>query len=98
MTWVHTTADLLSPASSPFICATKEGLQRVLAKPVIKKSFVTVEMLEAIVEDAQHSGALEDLRLATACLLAFAVFLRFKEFVSLRPCDIVVQQSWKPYT
>ena len=93
LTWVHTTAGLPSPASFPFICATKEGLQRVFAKPVVKKSPVTVEMLEALVEDAQHSGALADLRLATACLLAFAAFLRFKELVTLRPCDIVVQQG-----
>ena len=70
LTWVHTTTGLPSPASSSFVCATKEGLQRVLAKPVVKKSPVTVEMLEALVEDAQRSGALADLRLATACLLA----------------------------
>ena len=93
LTWVHATAGLPSPASSPFVCATKEGLQRSLAKPVVKKSPVTVKMLEAIVEDAQRSGALADLRLATACLLAFAGFLRFNELVSLRPCDIVVQQE-----
>ena len=43
-------------------------------KPVVKKELATVEMLEAIVEDAERSGSLSDLRLATACLLGFSVF------------------------
>ena len=67
--WVHSTAGLLSPVSFPFVCATKEGLQRILAKPVVKKSPVTVDVLAAIAEDANCSGALKDLTLATGCLL-----------------------------
>jgi len=69
---VHSTAGLLSPTVSPFVKATLEGLQRSLAKPVIKKDSLTVEMLERVVEDARLSGTLSDLRLATACLLSFA--------------------------
>ena len=42
-----------------------------------KKEPVTVEMLVAIVADAQQSGSLSDLQLAKACLLAFASFLWF---------------------
>ena len=45
-------------------------------------------MLERIVDDAEKSGALSDLRLATACLLGFAGFLRFDELTRLRPCEI----------
>ena len=55
--------------------ATVEGLQRQLARPVKKKEPVTVEMLEAMVNDAESSGTLSDLRLVTACLLAFSGFL-----------------------
>ena len=66
---------------------------RSLAKPVAKKSPVTVDILAAIVQDAHHSGALADLRLATACLLAFAGFLRFNELLTLRPCDILIQKG-----
>ena len=70
--------------------ATLEGLQRELAKPVAKKEPVTVEILEAMVKDAEGSGTLSDLRLVTACLLSFAGFLRSSELVELRPCDCSV--------
>ena len=65
-----------------------EGLQRSYAKPVVKKEPLTVDMLERIVDDAEKSGALSGLRLATACLLGFAGFLRFDELIRLRPCEI----------
>ena len=51
-----------------FAKVTQEGLQRLLAKPVIKKELITVETLEAIVQDAEGSGTLADLCLETACL------------------------------
>ena len=45
-----------------------------------------VDMLEAIFADANGSGTLSDLRLATACLLGFAGFFHFQEIVDLRAC------------
>jgi len=36
---------------------TLEGLKHLLAKPVVKKELMTVEMLEAIVDDAERSGS-----------------------------------------
>ena len=91
--WFHSTAGLPSPTASPFVCATREGLQRSLAKPTVKKAPVTAEMLGAIARNAELSQSLADLRLATACLLAFAAFLRFDELINLRPCDCVVGQG-----
>ena len=93
VSWVHTTAGLSSPSVDPFVKATLEGLQRSLAKPTAKKEPVTVYMLEAIVKDADKSGSLKDLRLATACLLAFSGFLRFSELICLRPCDFEISQE-----
>ena len=93
LAWIHATAGLTSPTNFSFLGATKEGLQKSLAKPIVQKSSFTVEMLVAVVEDTQHSGALADLRLATACLLAFARFLHFNELVALRPCDVTVQKD-----
>lgn len=90
---MHTTAGLSSPLGNPFIKATLEGLRRSLAKPTIKKEPVTVDMLEAIVKDTDKSGSLTDLRLATACLLAFSGFLRFNELICLRPCDFEISQE-----
>ena len=88
--WIHTTASLTPITAHPFVKATLEGLQRTLAKPIVKKEPVTVEMLEAIVQDARSSGRLFDLRLATACLMGFAGFLRCDELINLRPCDITI--------
>ena len=88
--WIHSSAGLASPSAHPFVEATLKGFQRSLAKPVTKKEPITVEMLDAIVQDAERSGSLSDLRLATACLLGFAAFLRFDELMHLRPCDFTI--------
>ena len=88
--WTHRTAGVTPISAHPFVKATQEGLQRILAKPIVKKEPMTVEMLEAIVKDAERSSRLSDLRLATACLLGFSGFLRFDELIELRPCDIVI--------
>ena len=63
--WIHSSAGLTSPMTDPFVRAT---LQRTLAKPVVKKETISTEMLRAIVQDAEKSGSLSDLRLATTCL------------------------------
>ena len=91
--WMHSCAGLISPMSDPFVRTTLDGLWRSLAKPVVKKEPVTVEMLEAIVADAHQSGTLMELRLATACVLGFAGFLRFNELVNLKPCNIKIQDD-----
>ena len=69
--WVHSTAGLSSPTVSPFVEATLQGLQRLLAKPTVKKALVTSVMLEDMVRDTGKSRSLSDLRLVTACLLAY---------------------------
>ena len=93
VSWVHASAGLSSPSVDPFVKATLEGLQQSLAKPVVKKEPVTVDMLKAIFKDADKSSTLMDLQLATTCLLAFPGFLRFSELICLRPCDFEVSQE-----
>jgi len=73
LSWVHAICGLDNPSTHPFLKTVLEGLRHSLAKPVIKKEPVTVEMLEAMVRDAEESGILSDL--TTACLLAFSGFL-----------------------
>ena len=58
VSWMHASAGLSSLLADPFVKATLEGLQRSLAKPVVKKEPVTVDMLEAIVCYADKSGSL----------------------------------------
>jgi len=81
---------LIPPLANSFVRATLEGLQHSLAKLVVKNEPVTVEMLEAIFQDAQRSGSLLDLHLATACLLDFPGFLKFSKLTDFRPCDFSI--------
>lgn len=60
---------------------------------MVKKGPITEKTLEAIVQDAEGSGTLTDLCLATACLLALAGFLRFSELINPRPCDFKVTKE-----
>lgn len=91
LAWVHSTAGLAPPPSHPFVKATLEGLQHLLVKPVVKKEPITLEILGAMVDDADKSGSLSDLRLVTACLLSFAGFLRFDELINLhcKKCGVM---------
>jgi len=91
LTWIHSTAGLVSPVGSPLVKATLQGLQRMLAKPVQKKAPATVRMLEQMVDDARRSGSLADMRLTTACLVAFAGFFRFSEVIEIQTTDISVR-------
>ena len=90
LAWAHSMAGISSPTVSPIVQTTLEGLKRTLAKPVIKKSAFTVEMLKAIVQDAEKSDTLASIRLASVCLLSFAGFLRFDELANIRPCDLAI--------
>ena len=77
-----------SPTESQFVGTVMQGLQRNLTKPVTKKLPVTTEMLGAIVDDAEKSRSLADWRLATACVISYAAFLRFDELVHIRAVDV----------
>ena len=93
ISWAHNLAGLSSPTEMPLVQTTLQGLRRLLAKPIQKKEPITVEMLQAMVEDVDRDGTLANLRLTTACLLAFAGFLRFDELVHIRCCDLNVDEK-----
>ena len=54
------------------------------------KSPVSLDILADLVKDCCRHPTLSNVHLAAACLLAFAGFLRYDEFISLRPCDIKI--------
>ena len=56
LSWIHSSDGLVLPLVDPFIKATLEGLQQMLAKPVVRKEPITVETLEIIAQDAERSG------------------------------------------
>ena len=93
LAWIHSTAGLMSPVGSPLVKATLQGLQRMLARPVHKKAPATARMLEQMVDDARQSGTLADMQLTTACLVAFAGFLRFSELIQLKTSDISIRED-----
>ena len=90
LNWVHSLAGMDSPASNPLVQATLQGLKRMLAQPVQKKRPITSEMLQEIATDANNHPTLANLRLATACLLAYSGFLRFDELIHVRVSDLVI--------
>ena len=53
-----------------------------------KKSPVSVDISADLVDESRMHPTLSNVRLAAACLLAFAGFLRCDELISLWPCDI----------
>ena len=78
----------------PICLRNKRGFAMILGKASGQEiPPLTVDMLAAIAEDARRSGALAELRLATACLLTFAGFLCFSELVTLRHCYILIQRQ-----
>ena len=91
--WAHSLAGLPSPTETPLVQTTLQGLCRLLAKPIKKKEPMTVEMLQAMVRDVDRNETLTSVRLATACLLAFAGFLRFDELIHIRCCDLTVDEK-----
>ena len=88
LSWAHSLVGLESPGLDPLVQATLEGLERMQAKPVVKKAPVTAEILKAIFDDAVRNPTLSNICLASACLLAYAGFLRADELIKLRSCDI----------
>ena len=93
--WAHKLAGLPDPTLGVLPRMVKDAAPRTLTGYSNKKEPVTVDMLKKL---ALKYGALDanlmDLRIASMCLLAFAGFLRFKELVNLRLCDV---QFFKGY-
>ena len=94
LAWAHHMGDQPAPTESATVKLTLQGLQRQLARPVQKKKPINVEMLAAIVADAEQSNSLADLRLATACLLSYAGFLHFDELVQIKAQEIQITDSF----
>jgi len=54
VSWVHSSAGLIPLHADLFVKTTLEGMQRLLAKPVVKKEPATVEMLEMMQRSLVH--------------------------------------------
>lgn len=93
--WIHDIHNLKNPCESRFLHLVLDGLKRILAKPTVKKSPITANMLQKLCTAyAGHNASLLDLRLCTMCLLGYAGFFRFSELVAIRRCDIEIHKSF----
>ena len=90
LSWVHGLAGIDSPAANPLVQATLQGLKCMLAHPVQKKKPMTLEILQEIATDANNHPTLANLRLATACLLAYSGFLCFDELIHVCVNDLTI--------
>ena len=88
--WAHHLGNQQTPTEAATVKLLLQGLQRQLARPIRKKKPITVDMLTSIVADAEQSGSLADLRLATACLISYAGFLRFDELIQIKAQEIQI--------
>lgn len=91
--WIHSIAGVPSLTCSPFVSIMLEGLRRSLARPIIKKTPFSTEMLAAMVEGTRSNETLPKVRLLAVCLLVFAGFLRFDELSKLCPTNLTLDEG-----
>ena len=64
-----------SLASAPLLSATREGLHRKLAKPVVKKQPVSATLLQKMVQSLGHAPSLSDkCQAGVGCPVGFCRF------------------------
>ena len=93
LAWVHHLGNQQALTEAATVKLLLQGLQRQLARPIRKKKPITVDMFTSIVADAEQSGSLADLRLATASLISYAGFLCFDELIQIKAQEIQYPKS-----
>ena len=91
--WAHELLGVESVTKEPLVKVTFKGLQRKLAKPVVKKKPVSPSMLKSMAQSMGREPSLSEVRLLAIATLAFAGFLRYDELAKLRYCDIVFNEE-----
>ncbi|XP_060076462.1 uncharacterized protein LOC132556091 [Ylistrum balloti] len=92
--WFHDLYDLDSPTKSNLVRNVLEASKRRLAKPVVKKKPMTVDLLLSMYKSKFSVGNLKNQRIRCACLLAFAGFLRSDELLRIRVCDVMFASAY----
>lgn len=91
--WAHEINGLLDPTDNNFVISILEAAKRVAPKKVDKKEPITKDALIQICDMFKHSTDALVVRDLTMMVLSFSGFLRFDELVSLRFCDVILQES-----
>ena len=91
--WVHKLAgfDYGNPCDKFLVTSIAEASSRVPREPVRKAEPITPETLGLIFQQYGESSSLLDIRFVCMCLLAYAVFSRISELLSIRRSNIVTE-------
>lgn len=81
--WVHDIAGVTNPMTNPFVKTVVEGAKRANAKPVVKKTPISKDVLKACCEKYATCNELPIRRNISVALLLFAGFFRASLQVSL---------------
>lgn len=94
--WAHLIGNLdLNPCDDKWLKLCLEGCIRKVAKPVIKKEPITLDILKTLVSRfASENCSLGDLRIITLFIVSFAGFLRISEALNLKRSNIEFCESY----
>ena len=87
--WYHELFDFVAPTDSNLVKNILEAAKRKLAKPVIKKQPITLELLMKVYNTLFIEKNIKNQRTICAFLLSYAGFLRSAELLKLRRSDII---------
>ena len=91
--WMHEMYGLESPTNNKMVLNVLEAAKRMLSRPIVKKEPITVDVLLALYQRLYKDNNLKSQRIISACILAFAGFLRSAELLQLRVCDLVFEET-----
>ena len=91
--WVHDIAGVANPMTNPFAKTVVEGAKRETAKPVVKKTPISKDVLTACCQKYASCNELPIRRDISIALLLFAGFFRFSELAGLTIKDIAISGS-----
>lgn len=91
--WVHDIAGVANPMTNPFVKTVVEGAKRENAKPVVKKTPISKDVLTACCEKYATCNELPIRRDISVALLLFAGFFRYSELAGLTIKDIAISDS-----
>ena len=91
--WVHDIAGVANPMTNPFVKTVVEGAKRETAKPAVKKTPISKDVLTACCQKYASCNELPIRRDISIALLLFAGFFRFSELAGLTIKDIAISGS-----
>ncbi|XP_069109074.1 uncharacterized protein, partial [Argopecten irradians] len=91
--WVHLSVGESSPTDHCLVKNVFEGAKRKVARPIIKKDVITVEILEKLFDKYYDPSDLLVQRIITISLLCYSGFLRSAEVLCLMRCDVKLSST-----